>query len=107
MLTNRGHQFSAESGPDEHVEHLKAILADALASFDARLLQVPQAQRNDILARFYRHTLDGLFDSHLEILKARAREAVRAASTSTAKHRVVEEFRLELQDVARLYEVTS
>ena len=83
----------------------KAILADALASFDMRVAELPAAQRKVVLARLYRNVTDCLFDSHLEVLKSRARENVAKAPDATSKRDVFSAFQAELKDLAQLYGV--
>jgi len=87
----------------EALEERQGILRDALNSFNARLAELPQRERQAALSLLYKEVADKVFDFHLSILTNRARDRIAVASTRESKQAALREFQAMTEDLAMLH----
>ena len=92
-----------EDGEHEGVEERRAILRDVLYSFDLRLQNLPERERNAALSLLCKEIVDVVFDFHLSLETSVSRAMIAKAMTHAEKAKALHEFRLQVQDLAMLY----
>jgi vacuolar-type H+-ATPase subunit E/Vma4 len=115
MFTDQSGRFHADAEviaerikhlPEKDVEALnerKAILRDALNSFNERLQGLPERERNATLSLFYKEVTDTLFNFHLSIETSASREKIARAQTKGKKSEALREFQVTIADLTALY----
>ena len=83
----------------------KRILSDALKAFNARLLTLPERERDATLTLLYEEITGTLFEFHRCLEYAAATEKAAKATSSDERVRLVREFQAHLEAFARLYEL--
>ncbi|MFA6227547.1 MAG: hypothetical protein WC631_03695 [Candidatus Paceibacterota bacterium] len=91
---------------DDEVEAMgkrQAILRDALNSFNRRLQDLPERERNAALSLLYKEIVDIVFDFHLSIEASALHAKIKKATTHAEKVEALFELRGTFQDLAMLY----
>lgn len=91
---------------DEDVEAVSertVVLRDALNALDARLLDLPDRERNAARSFLYKGITDLVFDFHLSLETSDTRAKMARATTRTEKTEALQEFRVHTQDLMMLY----
>jgi hypothetical protein len=83
----------------------KRILRNALGSFDAKLLGLPQRERDATVSLFYKEVTNLLFDFQLSLVTRASREKIVNAQMRGEKLEALREFRATVENLGTVYGV--
>jgi hypothetical protein len=87
----------------EAVNERKETLRDALNSFDERLRDLPERERNAALSVFYAEITDKVFDFTTSVITNQYRGKITAVKTVEKKRELLHECKAIFEDLMMLY----
>jgi len=89
----------------EAVDERKETLRDALNSFDERLRDLPERERNAALSIFYAEITDKVFDFTISVITNQYRGKIAAVKTVEEKRELLHECKAIFEDLMMLHGV--